>query len=591
MKHRPTDKKDVWLVPKRASMHQFIGVVDALIENELEGKVWNSSRQELIATRLRQKGLTKDRNFSHQSVRTLFANGPKFMGFAYTDDGDDATRRGSKVFITKAGRRLNEEGLLNTTAHYAKLQSWERDHSLADSRLLKIQLLKLILNNPITNNGGQILVYPFLSTLKLCRKLGYLDFEEIAYIVFSMSAEDELDLITQRIINFRSLSPSNRKNEIEAYSKTNAGRLTMVKAPLANYFIAFCCLAGLFEKSTIEIDNYKKLTCIRALSVPDLDFLDESLSGSIYNFYDNRDLWIEYIGDPDVIRPPRDITLSITTSKPGNYYVEVRNENTVKQTLSIEGSRIESLITVFEGKTYEITLNYLGAKKRLSQIFTVEPMIKEKTIHFTVDDTGGLRESSLETNEDILGAIKSLSESKTHIDKGFYDYLKLREKIEGKNFINNNVRGGRLEYLFFRLLSNLYEQGSIDYLKWFGKVSDDGLPRPAPGGKNGNPDLVFVVDDISVIIELTTIMGTANQWQSSEAASVPDHIFSYSEESNTLRNVGIFSAPSINNRVESNFDAQSKMQGVPIKCIDLISFSNALTLERPELIEFLLANS
>ena len=88
--------------------------------------------------------------------------------------------------------------------------------------------------------------------------------------------------------------------------------------------------------------------------------------------------------------------------------------------------------------------------------------------------------------------------------------------------------------------------GVIDEVIWNGKVGEYGLPTSAPGGKHGIYDMVFRIDDIDFVLELTTIKPKSAQF-SVEGSSVPDHIKIYSENSSN-NVVGIFCAPQIHDR-------------------------------------------
>lgn len=586
---QPISRKDVWLIPKRSNIYQIIGIVEILVNDGHDGKIWNHSKQESVATKMRFRNLTMGRNFSGQSVRTLFANGPKFLGFAYTDsDQQEGTSLGNKVLITKAGHKLAGEDLLNGDKIFYNLSEWEKGHSIIGSKLLKLQLIKLVLNNPITHNGGKALVFPFLAALKLCKRLGYIDVEELAYILFSMQEEDQIDLIERRILNFRCLPANNRKLEIDAYSRTEAGKLTLVKAPSANYFMNFCSWSGIFRKTKHTIQGGRVLSSIELLDTAYADELCRIIDGHIYDFHNNKKLWIDYYGDPDKIKPPRDITLNIEVSSPGAYFVEIQADNIIVDSLIIEGQKCTKPITVFEGGKYSAHINYLTSNKVVVKEFEVDDKIDEINVYFEIpmDRESGIQ-ATLDTAQGAFDAIKELAISNNGYDKSFYDLLKLRKKLEGKDYINNRTKGGRLEYLFYRMLTILYEEGRIDYVKWYGKLSENGIPGPAPGGKNGNPDIVFEIDDISVVIELTTIRGTAAQWTSSEAASVPDHIKRYAEQNYASRTVGIFSAPYINSRVESNFKSQASLYGTSICCVTLEDFASLLMKTRDDIKSFL----
>ena len=153
-----------------------------------------------------------------------------------------------------------------------------------------------------------------------------------------------------------------------------------------------------------------------------------------------------------------------------------------------------------------------------------------------------------------------------------------------KNRVNahNRRKGGRLEYLFYRLLVLLRNRNVIDEVFWYGRTEKYGICEPAPGGKEGNPDLVFVIDDVVFVLELTTFRGTRAQWSGSEASSVPDHIAKFKALHPGRKVVGIFSAPSIHPQLKQNLalNAKSKNVGMLFRpCTEFAEFLSAASRE------------
>jgi hypothetical protein len=174
-------------------------------------------------------------------------------------------------------------------------------------------------------------------------------------------------------------------------------------------------------------------------------------------------------------------------------------------------------------------------------------------------------------------------------DKMYYHKLCTIQKVLSLNYVDNRRMGGRLEYLFFKLLDILKEEGVIDDVYWYGKIGKYGIDEPAPGGKEGNPDIVFDIDDFSFVLELTTIIGTRAQWNSSEASSVPDHICKYKMTNTDRKIIGIFSAPSIHPQVEKNLFLNAKKDNVCMIFEPCSEFANFLaSTNRNELLEKLI---
>ena len=150
--------------------------------------------------------------------------------------------------------------------------------------------------------------------LKVLLKVGYLDQEEIAYFLFKVRNEDEVDVIVQEIENFRKLSTENRESLINVFKSTHIGNITLVKASSAGYFISLCQITGIMDKLKVTPNN--RDGAIAALKINDtyMRYVEEMLNSKyknaeIYDFEDNLQLWIDYIGDPSRDYPPIDVSI------------------------------------------------------------------------------------------------------------------------------------------------------------------------------------------------------------------------------------------------------------------------------------------
>ena len=131
----------------------------------------------------------------------------------------------------------------------------------------------------------------------------------------------------------------------------------------------------------------------------------------------------------------------------------------------------------------------------------------------------------VESVEESLKGIEFLL--KGDVDEGLKVKMKMltKKKIAlGKKDLAR-VRGGRLEQLVYTILENFEKRGIFDEVKWNGAVGEFGLPSPAPGREAGIgvPDIVTRKNNTICIIEVT-LLGRGRQLESTEAASVPDHI-------------------------------------------------------------------
>ena len=115
------------------------------------------------------------------------------------------------------------------------------------------------------------------------------------------------------------------------------------------------------------------------------------------------------------------------------------------------------------------------------------------------------------------------------------------------------------------MLCILQEKNVIDEVVWNGKIGKYGLPTQAPGGKTGTPDIVFTMDEVHIVVELTTIKAKSLQF-SAEGSSVPDHIRLYQQETGKDV-VGVFCAPTIHERNTVAMESTIAPYGIELHCI------------------------
>jgi len=533
-------------------------MVYLLTGDKFSGKSWSGTKQEVLASEMGKAGLTESGGaLTHQSVRTLLANLPKYLGFIYIDESTTPPR----LIVTDVGQDLIKFHSIENLKKQKSLKSYKYHNSLIEiSPVFLHQMLKLIITNPIIlNDCKNILVFPFRLTLKLLLELDYLDREEIGYILFHAKSEDEFQVLVEKIKNLRSLPPENRTKEIEAYEKTEEGKLTLVKAPSAGYYMYLCLSTGICDKKNITVNKTKKkeLTALFLKNKEDAkQRLNQFKDVEIYNFKDDWFLWKEYFCNPKRKFPPFDAT--IKTNVDGEIIVSINGGNTSKSGF-ISKNCPHFSFAVFPGEEYEIVA-YRG--KSNNPIYSKKIQFSKKNPEFELD-LKGIIEDIPRTKLSIVSEIKEFFSDKYNgFDKDYYSKLKTVEFVTGKQYVDSFRRGGRLEFLFAELLNHLKNEKIIDEVFWYGNTVEYGICYPAPGGKNGYPDIVFEIDDYLFVLELTTIKGVRAQWNSSEASSVPDHIAKAKKEFSNKNVIGIFSAPSIHSQLEQNLILNAKKEKV-----------------------------
>lgn len=568
-----TRTKEIWHIPKRGSVHQTIFMVYVLTWEKFLGKSWSSGKQEALGTEMGKAGLTESgKAITHQSVRTLLANLPKYLGFVYLDESSTPPR----MMVTDIGYELIKQHNIEKVPKHKDLGQYRDSGDLIEvSNVFKDQMAKLIITNPsIRNDCENILVFPFRMTLKLLTELKYLDREEIGYILFHTKKEDELPLIIQKIKNFRSLTPEKRTAEIEAYKKTEEGNLTLVKAPTAGYYMYLCSSTGLCDRVSVRVNKTKesKLSAITLKKEQDVKTLLTKFDNvEIYDFKDNWFLWKEYFSNPKRLSPPFDMTLKtnfkeeiLVTVHKGDYSVGSDVISKVK----------ELILPIFQNEEYRILgYNLHSGEKIYDKIESFSRNSKEFLMNLKDND----QVKSLTKDEIVKMVEEIFNEKAAGFDKDYYTKLKIIEKVIGKNYLDNRRKGGRLEYLFFELLKILKKAEIIDEVFWFGSLGKYGICEPAPGGKEGNPDIVFEIDDYAFVLELTTFRGNRAQWSSSEASSVPDHITKFKRLNANKKVIGIFSAPNIHPQLEQNLKLNAKKEDVGMVFQPCIKFAEFLS--------------
>ncbi len=575
-------KKDIWHIPKRGNLHQTIFMVNVLTWEKYLNKSWSSGKQESIASEMSKAGLTKTgKALSHQSVRTLLANLPKYLGFVFIDESSTP----SKIVVTEVGYKLINEHPLNNIPKLKKLIDYEKAKVLIQtSDSVQLQMSKLIITNPIIKNDCDgILLFPFRLTLKLLLELDYLDIEELSYIVFHSKSDQEIPVLVERIRNFRELSPNSRLSEINAYKKTPEGNLTLVKAASAGYYMYLCYTTGMCERISIKVNKpiQNKLSAIKLINKKFTQSIIKKYDGiRVYDFKNDWFLWKEYYSNPKRLNPPFDAKININSNL--EFLISVEQGKNLIASGIIKNKSFS--FPAFINEKYKISIyNLLSSTKIYTSIISFSRLKKDENISFKK-----VLKNEVQTVQSLSEKINQMFLSDYDgFDSDFYVRLITLRNVLGKNYFHNVYRGGRLENLFFELLSIAKQNKLIDEVFWYGKITEYGLALPAPGGKNGNPDIIFEIDNFQFVLELTTWFGNRSQWAGSEASSVPDHIVKFKETNPHKNTIGIFSAPSLHEQLRKNLKNNAKEEKVGMVFISCSDLADLFKKKRVQIINHL----
>lgn len=554
--------KEIWLIPKRVSVHQAICLIEGILDRGYDGTTWNPNKQNDLGVNLKRRGATKDgSNISPQAIRTLAAF-PQYLGFLYID----TNKTPSTINVTKAGRQLydmHKDELKNVTNLVAG-----KEDIITTSRAILQQMEKLQITNPIINKDCEnVFVFPFRFMLKVLLEVDYLDQEEIAYFLFKVRSEDELELTVREIKSFRNLSDFQRASIIDAFKNTHVGNITLVQAASSGYYISLCETTGIIDKFRIHPENRETPITALRIKAECLDYVKEELTSKfvgaeVYDFKDDLNLWIDYIGEPSRLIPPIDVYLHNQSND--DYLIQIyQGERYITDCIVNAHGTVKK--PMFVNEEYDIKVVDLTNGQYINNI-SIEPLLGLR--EFSVvgsDDTKSQQDESI---DDIIAEIKEHCVSQNFSNKTM-NYLRAIAAVTGVDRTQDSqLRGAYLEYYFYKLLSRLKDNYLVDDVIWNGKLDKRyKFPRSAPGGKTGTPDIVFVIDDVHFVLELTTIKAKSLQF-SAEGASVPDHVKIYND-SNKYECIGIFSAPIIHPRTSASIVFTSSNNGVETKCIEV----------------------
>ena len=563
--------KEFWLIPKRANLHQSVVLLKGILESNYNGKAWNGSKQDRLGAYLGKNGATNSgRNITPQALRTLLASIPQYFGFVFIKT--DTTP--NTLFVTKAGDTIVKElESLLENYDYSNLREAERNEGTINySNTYLKQFLKLQLTNPvILKDCESILVFPLIFTLKVLKKTRYLTYEEIALFIFRSKSQSDIEFVTLEIENFRNLEYKKKLQLVEAFKQTHLGNISLVQAPTTSYYQKLCSYTGLINKSSVTLKNDNEKRKVNTIEIiPEkestIDNLLKDYNFEPYDFKDNLSLWLQYIGNTEVLNTPKDVSV---LNKTNNEQLVVISENNLIVNGNLINPNDSILFPAIEKNNYEInvynktdgsiieTVNYIYSDKEKIEIKNIN---SENVNQLNINDI----------QKEIIEHINSRDFSEDYLK-----YILIISKIVNKNLQKSkNLRGSRLEYLFYKYFEKLENESIIDEVIWNGKIGQYGIPTPSPGGPTGSPDILLFIDDMIIVVELTTIKAKSQQW-SAEGASVPDHIRLVEEKYPDKKIFALYLAPIIHEeRVTKGMLSRLKDYESKLHCLEIEEFLN-----------------
>lgn len=537
-----TDKKDkeYWHIPKRTDLHQSIVFTMGVAEH-YNKKTWNASAQDRLGSYLAKKGATNNgRNITPQSIRTLLAAIPQYFGFVYINSNTTP----NTIEITEAGKKLIEENTdsINKNKFKNLIIGKKNKLTVNVSNVILNQFKKLQISNPFVEQFCEnIYVFPLFCSIYLIKKLDYLTSEEIAIYLFRTKSKDELDFKKEEIEIFRNLELNKKNNLIKKFKETEIGNKSLVQAPLVGYFLSICKMTNLFKVEDNKISLKEDM-----LKVAE-NIINEMKNYSCFDFKDNKKLWIDYFGNTNINKPPQ--LFKLINSYTSEIYFEYSRGDLVEESGMIDVNSYK------EFPILEITNQNLSifCCKTFKSIYRDKVNFKSPYLELKVSNQDIQEIPS--TNQICSKIIEHINSK--DFDNEYKKKLKFLELKLGKSLLNNkNLRGARLEELFYLLLQNLKSKNILlEDPIWNGNYNKYGLPVAAPGGKEGRGDILFFFNNFQIVLELTTMKPKSSQ-EKSEAFSVPDHIKNHSKDHKDKKTIGIYLAPIIHNRIKNVMDME-----------------------------------
>ncbi len=491
---------DKWIVPKRCNVYQTLALL-AVLDKDSKLKRWSAGNQTTVATKMRKDygASNKNKTMQPQSARTTKALA-QYMGFITSDD--------TSIEITEAGKNF-----LNN--HRAELIN--KGFSLSNPRapLIKVadewkeQLIKLQLVNPDQPKCESLQVYPLRFLLEVLASTTYVDKEEIAMFLLTAKRQNDVKSVVNKINSFRSKSYKARKNRVDKFKKTAFGKISLVSAPSARYFMTLCEATGLFKLSRIIPPNpgatkKKKVAAISVdpAKIAEVNSIIARYSGiSYFNIRHNKqNVWADYYYNVGVNYP---VDICIQNKSKTDVYVEVLDKTTGKakhQVFEISAKK-RMLAYAFLGHDYTAEI-YDKTSPRPSCSFDYDAT--SATITITNKD---LSSGVIVDKKVALDEIRWLIRNKG-VTSRIQNQLDFYKKLTGKDRKDlSSTRGAFTEYYISVLLDWLKQKHYIDDYQhsW----SYDRYMLPCAAG--GAADFIIEKDNTSIVFEVTLLRASAKE--------------------------------------------------------------------------------
>jgi len=505
--------KQMWHINKSNAgtlILQFCGFLKIVKEKDLENRNWRSIK-DIIKREMSVRGLSAPR-ISDSRIGTLKSDIYQMGFIQYKETG---------LIITKAGKFFLNNPREALLKQYIKLQ---------------------FTNPPIYRFCKNIYVFPVLGLIKLLLKLNYLTKEEIGYIVFTKFLyEDDLENVIEKIQEFRIKQPKERKEILTKFKNTPEGHVALKAASTAGYLCSRLNLTDIFEYNTPKILKLKK-NKLKKIHLLVKKYQNISPYPYKKTKLDHK-IWFEYFGNPDIEYPPQIKKISFNSSSVQEVIVRISRNDENEASYNTKTNKI-LFHPFFNECRYNVEI-YNGVSNTTSAIIISPKFNKDVILDLEQSQIKTIKLDANYYKDKILELINSSDYDQELKNKLSY----LRYVFELTNFNQSSIRGARLEELFKKLLDELKNDLKIKKIIWKGRIDEYGIPHPTPGGIQGNPDIVFIIDNKIILLELTTIRSRSGQ-ENAESFNIVRHARNFESNNKDLykkykikESLIVFSAP------------------------------------------------
>ena len=500
------------------------------VASKLEGKIWNKETQEVFQILLIQHRLYLDsdntQSFNKLSLeqQELLRNKEQEITFEQAKDifkskayvgGGDMRGRQSMNPLKKLGFIYAEN---NETIYITEIGKKLLNNKISFEEALLESLLKYQLPNPITKGCSDWNSKPFISTLRLIKRVNEIceernitvkgiSFSEFGIFVLSLLNFNDIETTANELLNYRKGFENIKPNSFDSYRDFKLAQDTYKNNYIQKYLGKF----NKPEKNTKEygdsMKRYLRQTkYIRFLGAYGNQYIDleprrmieidsilETDSGECKNF--SKEEWLKYMGSYGSYELP---------------FETIEKLSTILSSILDDISKLENKLSI-QHKIFDIPADKKDLKEMINQARNYRTLLQNKEIKYDYS----LDLSKIDT---AVSMLKDISVNKK-------DNLINKPSVELEKWVN----------IALNIINDAEE------IKPNTPVGDDNEPTfTAPANV---PDIECYYKNFSMVCEVT-MLKNRDQWYN-EGQPVMRHLREFENKHTTKPNYCLFVAPAL----------------------------------------------